>query len=154
MGEYRAWQRGRADGAGGRGVAGIKYYKGLGSSTAQEAKAYFADLARHTVRMRHTGEPCSEAIRTFFSKHRVEARRELLREVDEDACVDYAADEVTVRDFCHARWSTLATPTCSAPCRRWWTILEAVAAQAALRGAAAAGRGGEGGRTSRRTPPS
>jgi DNA topoisomerase-2 len=82
-------------------VAGIKYYKGLGTSTAQEAKAYFADLARHTVRMRHTGEPCSEAIRTFFSKHRVEARRELLREVDEDACVDYAADEVTVRDFCH-----------------------------------------------------
>ena len=49
--EYTAWKSGAAaDGvdAGARGWA-IKYYKGLGTSTAAEAKEYFSALGKHQI---------------------------------------------------------------------------------------------------------
>jgi DNA topoisomerase II len=42
--EYRAWR----ESASAKGWA-IKYYKGLGTSTAKEAKEYFADLKTHVI---------------------------------------------------------------------------------------------------------
>jgi DNA topoisomerase-2 len=33
----------------------IKYYKGLGTSTAKEAKDYFSDLLKHVITFKHSG---------------------------------------------------------------------------------------------------
>jgi hypothetical protein len=41
--------RSKSDGASATRGWAIKYYKGLGTSTAAEAKAYFGDLATHQI---------------------------------------------------------------------------------------------------------
>jgi DNA topoisomerase-2 len=47
----------------------IKYYKGLGTSTAQEAKEYFRDVQKHVISFKHSGrEEENEAIVLAFSK--------------------------------------------------------------------------------------
>ena len=56
----------------------IKYYKGLGTSTAQEAKAYFSDMQRHRIKFRHEGDQDDYAITMAFSKKHVEQRKEWL----------------------------------------------------------------------------
>lgn len=43
--EYMSWKEEHNDGAGWK----IKYYKGLGTSTAAEAKDYFSNLAKHQI---------------------------------------------------------------------------------------------------------
>lgn len=40
----------------------IKYYKGLGTSTAKEAKEYFADMERHRILFRYAGPEDDAAI--------------------------------------------------------------------------------------------
>lgn len=66
-----------------------KYYKGLGTSSAQEAKAYFSDLPTHQIRFHYhspsdgsTKDPDTDAIDMAFSKKRVEDRKEWLRAHD------------------------------------------------------------------------
>ncbi|TTY54605.1 DNA topoisomerase 2-alpha [Bagarius yarrelli] len=56
----------------------IKYYKGLGTSTAQEAKEYFSDMARHRIPFKYSGPADDEAITLAFSKKKVEERKEWL----------------------------------------------------------------------------
>ena len=50
--EFDAWKEETADWDKWR----IKYYKGLGTSTAKEAKEYFGDMARHNIRFKYRGE--------------------------------------------------------------------------------------------------
>ena len=40
----------------------VKYYKGLGTSTAKEAKEYFSDMDRHRIPFRYEGEADDKAI--------------------------------------------------------------------------------------------
>ncbi|KAF7704937.1 DNA topoisomerase 2-alpha [Silurus meridionalis] len=56
----------------------IKYYKGLGTSTSQEAKEYFSDMARHRIPFKYSGPADDEAITLAFSKKKVEERKEWL----------------------------------------------------------------------------
>ncbi|KAF4084599.1 hypothetical protein AMELA_G00108020 [Ameiurus melas] len=56
----------------------IKYYKGLGTSTAQEAKEYFSDMQRHRIPFKYSGPADDEAITLAFSKKKVEERKEWL----------------------------------------------------------------------------
>ncbi|XP_062859298.1 DNA topoisomerase 2-alpha [Trichomycterus rosablanca] len=56
----------------------IKYYKGLGTSTALEAKEYFSDMARHRIPFKYSGPADDEAITLAFSKKKVEERKEWL----------------------------------------------------------------------------
>ncbi|XP_017548359.1 DNA topoisomerase 2-alpha isoform X2 [Pygocentrus nattereri] len=56
----------------------IKYYKGLGTSTAKEAKEYFSDMARHRIPFKYSGPADDEAITLAFSKKKVEERKEWL----------------------------------------------------------------------------
>ncbi|XP_053496302.1 DNA topoisomerase 2-alpha [Ictalurus furcatus] len=56
----------------------IKYYKGLGTSTAQEAKEYFSDMPRHRIPFKYSGPADDEAITLAFSKKKVEERKEWL----------------------------------------------------------------------------
>ncbi|XP_028990955.1 DNA topoisomerase 2-alpha [Betta splendens] len=56
----------------------IKYYKGLGTSTSQEAKEYFSDMQRHRIPFKYCGPEDDEAITLAFSKKKVEERKEWL----------------------------------------------------------------------------
>ncbi|XP_029170014.1 DNA topoisomerase 2 isoform X2 [Nylanderia fulva] len=56
----------------------IKYYKGLGTSTAKEAKEYFENMARHRIRFRYEGEQDDQNIIMAFSKKCVDQRKDWL----------------------------------------------------------------------------
>lgn len=56
----------------------IKYYKGLGTSTSQEAKEYFSDMQRHRIPFKYSGPADDEAITLAFSKKKVDERKEWL----------------------------------------------------------------------------
>ncbi|XP_063973742.1 DNA topoisomerase 2 isoform X2 [Diachasmimorpha longicaudata] len=56
----------------------VKYYKGLGTSTAKEAKEYFSDMARHRIRFRYDGEQDDQNIIMAFSKKCVDQRKDWL----------------------------------------------------------------------------
>lgn len=56
----------------------IKYYKGLGTSTAAEAKEYFSDLDRHRIDFKYAGKDDDNSIVLAFSKEMIEARKQWL----------------------------------------------------------------------------
>ncbi|KAG8177161.1 hypothetical protein JTE90_021755 [Oedothorax gibbosus] len=56
----------------------LKYYKGLGTSTAKEAKEYFSDMKRHRIRFHYGGTDDDNAIQLAFSKKMVDMRKEWL----------------------------------------------------------------------------
>ncbi|OCT75872.1 DNA topoisomerase 2-beta isoform X1 [Xenopus laevis] len=62
----------------------IKYYKGLGTSTAKEAKEYFADMDRHRIIFRYAGPEDDAAITLAFSKKKIDDRKEWLTNFMED----------------------------------------------------------------------
>ena len=56
----------------------IKYYKGLGTSTAAEAKEYFSDLEKHVITFEMKGDECKQAITLAFDKKLADARKDWL----------------------------------------------------------------------------
>ncbi|KAM9307935.1 DNA topoisomerase 2-beta isoform 2-T2 [Gastrophryne carolinensis] len=62
----------------------IKYYKGLGTSTAKEAKEYFAEMDRHRIIFRYAGPEDDAAITLAFSKKKIDDRKEWLTNFMED----------------------------------------------------------------------
>lgn len=56
----------------------IKYYKGLGTSDANEAKEYFSDMARHRIRFNYKGTEDDNNICMAFAKKEVDKRKEWL----------------------------------------------------------------------------
>ncbi|XP_053200798.1 DNA topoisomerase 2-alpha-like [Panonychus citri] len=56
----------------------IKYYKGLGTSTSNEAKEYFSDLTRHRIRFKYESNQDDQAVVLAFSKKMIEQRKEWL----------------------------------------------------------------------------
>ena len=58
----------------------IKYYKGLGTSTAKEFKEYFRD--KKEVYFKYSGAGCDDAIDKVFNKKRAADRKDWLRRYD------------------------------------------------------------------------
>ncbi|VVC97115.1 unnamed protein product [Leptidea sinapis] len=56
----------------------IKYYKGLGTSTAKEAKEYFQNMDRHRIRFKYSGATDDHHIELAFSKKGADQRKEWL----------------------------------------------------------------------------
>ena len=73
--EYEEWKRLNSLGKGWH----IKYYKGLGTSTAQDAKKYFNDLDRHMKPFKECIPEDRQLIDMAFSKKRSDDRKEWLR---------------------------------------------------------------------------
>ncbi|KAI4388685.1 hypothetical protein MLD38_000991 [Melastoma candidum] len=79
MPEYEAWKesvKGNAKGW------TIKYYKGLGTNTSQEGKKYFQDLEKHKKDFIWVDDQDGEAIELAFSKKKIEARKNWLRQFE------------------------------------------------------------------------
>ncbi|OTF78523.1 hypothetical protein BLA29_004925, partial [Euroglyphus maynei] len=89
----------------------IKYYKGLGTSTSEEAKEYFSDMKRHRIKFRYDDNDDDKAVELAFSKKMIEARKEWLttgmeerrrrRENGEKEIYlyEFNTHEVTYKDF-------------------------------------------------------
>nr|XP_033326918.1 DNA topoisomerase 2 isoform X1 [Megalopta genalis] len=56
----------------------IKYYKGLGTSTAKEAKEYFQNMSRHRILFKYKGEQDDQNIIMAFSKKCADQRKDWL----------------------------------------------------------------------------
>lgn len=76
----------------------VKYYKGLGTSTAKEFKEYFKH--KKIVHFEHD-EKSDNAIDLAFNKKRADDRKEWLGKYDKTATLDTNDTTVTYHDFVH-----------------------------------------------------
>ncbi|XP_042007097.1 DNA topoisomerase 2-like isoform X1 [Salvia splendens] len=79
----------------------IKYYKGLGTSTGEEAKEYFRDLEKHKKDFVWENDEDGEAIELAFSKKKIEARKSWLRQFEPGTFLDDVDKHIKYRDFVH-----------------------------------------------------
>jgi DNA topoisomerase II len=93
--EYENWKVANGEGKG----WSLKYYKGLGTSTAKEAKEYFAaiDLHRKTFSWETDGD--GDLIDMAFSKKRVEDRKTWLSAYEEGTFLDQAGEIIKYDEF-------------------------------------------------------
>ena len=97
--EYNDWRVG-AVAAGSAAGYNIRYYKGLGTSTAKEAKAYFGNLSQHVLRFLWSEDgTCDARIELAFSKTMADARKAWLRGYDPTATVDHSRPTLTYSEF-------------------------------------------------------
>ena len=95
--EYDNWKE-AANGGTTRGWI-IKYYKGLGTSTAKEAKEYFAELAHHKKTFAWSTENDGDLIDMAFSKKRVEDRKKWLTAYEPGTFLDMTAEDIKYDEF-------------------------------------------------------
>lgn len=78
----------------------IKYYKGLGTSTAKEAKEYFSDLAKHRIFFQYKDNADEEGLELAFSKKMADKRKEWLERFEPDRTfVDHSIKQLSYQDF-------------------------------------------------------
>ena len=90
--DYRAWQEGTKD----YKKWSVKYYKGLGTSSANEAREYFKSLK---ISNYHFTEESNQTMELAFSKQRTDERKEWLYAYDVENILDHGETEVPVQDF-------------------------------------------------------
>lgn len=91
-GEYEEWKSNN-DTKGWK----VKYYKGLGTSTAKEFKEYFE--RKKVVVFNDSGAECKDAIDMVFNKKRANDRKTWLEAYDRELYMDTDKEEVTYKDF-------------------------------------------------------
>ena len=91
-GEYEAWKE-ENDLRGWN----IKYYKGLGTSTAKEFREYFEN--KKIVMFNCSGPECRDRIDMVFNKKRASDRKTWLEHYDRDDFMDTSLEEVSYGDF-------------------------------------------------------
>ena len=77
----------------------IKYYKGLGTSTAKEAKEYFSELTRNSKQFVYNGHEDGQLIEMVFSKKHVDSRKQWLSDFRPGTFLDHSAPEIGFSDF-------------------------------------------------------
>jgi len=90
--EYEKWKESNNDGKGWK----IKYYKGLGTSTAKEFKEYFAN--KKIIKFKF-GEQCNDRIDMVFNKKRADDRKGWLIKYDKKSVLDTDKKEISYEDF-------------------------------------------------------
>jgi DNA topoisomerase-2 len=95
LNEFHTWQNRTQGGKGWK----FKYYKGLGTSTAKEAKEYFRDIESHELSFRWASDRDGEAIDLAFNKKRADDRKEWINAYVEGTFVDHSKPTVGYQDF-------------------------------------------------------
>ncbi|KAJ3370984.1 DNA topoisomerase 2 [Allomyces arbusculus] len=92
--EYEQWRE-RTDTSSWK----IKYYKGLGTSSREEAKKYFSNLDKH----RKPFDPCTQEDRALidmaFNKKKADERKQWLATFTPGTYMDHAQDSISIADF-------------------------------------------------------
>ncbi|KAH2722174.1 DNA topoisomerase 2 [Aspergillus fumigatus] len=95
MPEYEAWKEEHKHERGWE----HKYYKGLGTSTTEDAQVYFRDLDRHLKEFHTLQDHETELIELAFSKKKADERKEWLRQFKPGTFLDHSVDKITYTDF-------------------------------------------------------
>ena len=93
QGEYERWNATQSSTSGWT----IKYFKGLGTSTAQEFKEYFAN--KKFVDFMYNGETSDNTIDKVFNKKRADERKLWLEEYNKASYLDTSHPRVQYEDF-------------------------------------------------------
>lgn len=76
-----------------------KYYKGLGTSSTEDAEIYFRDLDKHLKEFHTIQENEAGMIELAFSKKKADERKEWLRQFKPGTYLDHSAKMITYTDF-------------------------------------------------------
>ena len=91
-GEYKKWKE-QENSTGWN----VKYYKGLGTSTAKEFKEYFKE--KKIVEFVNKGKQCSDSIDMVFNKKRASDRKTWLENYNREDYLDTTLPQVSYNDF-------------------------------------------------------
>jgi len=108
-GEYEAWKREFGE-EGPKGWT-LKYFKGLGTSTAVEFKEYFAH--KKIVGFTHTGKVSDDSVDKVFNKKRPDDRKLWLENYDKHAYLDTSKPEVSFEEFFDMEMIHFSTYDCA-----------------------------------------
>jgi DNA topoisomerase II len=95
--DYEKWKESQSDSS----SYHIKYYKGLGTSTPEEARTYFKEFKK--VKYLTTGENNEKCLNLAFSKKDDSAndRKHWLSDYDRNNTLDYNQKDVSIQEFIH-----------------------------------------------------
>ena len=98
-GEFETWKQVGAVGGGAVDAStwNVKYYKGLGTSTAREFREYFEH--KKIVDFEYTGVPSDDAIDLVFNKKRADDRKDWLSTYNRADHLDTSNQHVSYEDF-------------------------------------------------------
>lgn len=95
MPEFEAWKESHQHERGWQ----HKYYKGLGTSTTDDAQVYFRDLDKHLKEFHVMQDHETALIELAFSKKKADERKEWLRQFRPGTYLDHSTREITYSDF-------------------------------------------------------
>ncbi|GAA95892.1 uncharacterized protein L969DRAFT_82619 [Mixia osmundae IAM 14324] len=95
MPEYEAWKAENNDGRG----WDIKYYKGLGTSTAADARKYFGDMDSHRLGFRVSDDADRSLIDMAFNKKKADDRKDWLASFIPGTFLDHSIKQIPISDF-------------------------------------------------------
>ena len=90
--EYNNWKQGNNNGKGWK----IKYYKGLGTSTSNEAKEYFRNLK---IQYFNRNDESGNSLDLAFNNSRSDDRKEWLAKYDSNNILDSNTEEIYFNEF-------------------------------------------------------
>ncbi|KAF9430265.1 DNA topoisomerase 2 [Podila epigama] len=93
--EYESWKESE-DGA--RGWK-IKYYKGLGTSTKEDAKDYFSDMDKHKKEFLPLTEEAQQLVDMAFNKSKADDRKTWLSNFQPGTFLDTNINRIPIEDF-------------------------------------------------------
>ncbi|EEP78152.1 DNA topoisomerase 2 [Uncinocarpus reesii 1704] len=76
-----------------------KYYKGLGTSSTEDAEIYFRDLDRHLKEFHALQDNEAQLIDLAFSKKKADERKEWLRQFKPGTYLDHSVEKISYTDF-------------------------------------------------------
>ena len=91
----------------------IKYYKGLGTSTAKEAKEYFSQIAKHTIEFEYRDKSDDDVVDLAFSKKLADKRKQWLETHDSKVNVDHNIKHLRYQDFVNKELIQFSIADCS-----------------------------------------
>jgi DNA gyrase/topoisomerase IV subunit B len=116
-GEYNTWKESFGSGTGTNGLGTntnnwtIKYFKGLGTSTAVEFKEYFAN--KKIVDFAYSGDISDDTIDKIFNKKRPDDRKQWLENYDKTAFLNTSKQQVMYEEFIDKEMIHFSTYDCA-----------------------------------------
>ncbi len=86
----------------------IKYYKGLGTSSAKEAKEYFSNLEKNRLHFEVLTTEAGAMIDMCFNKKRVADRKQWISSYEQGTYMDFSVKEMPYADFVHKEYIVMA----------------------------------------------
>ena len=112
--EYLSWKEAHNDGKG----WSVKYYKGLGTSSREEARDYFKKLDRHKINFQYEGVDDFDSLELAFSKKLADKRKQWMTNFEPGTFLDQNVNAISYADFVNKELIHFSLSDClrSIPC--------------------------------------